>query len=144
VLEAEGSVGESVFMAAKSTGTLVLDNSALFTGRVYGLSMVNHIDLKNVTFTGSDTTSYAGSAEGGTLSILDGSAVVATIKLSGNYLSSKFILSTDTTGGTLITDPTSASKLTSAMASLAGPAAASGRNSAQAAAATPILARPGG
>jgi hypothetical protein len=122
VLDVEGALTENAFFAAASTGQLALGDTAGFTGKVFGFSKTGKtsLDLKDVTFDASDTTSYSGTAAGGTLSILNSSSVVvATIKFSGDYRSSAWVLSADSGTGTVVTDPTATktSSLVSAMAS---------------------------
>ncbi|HXV00250.1 MAG TPA: hypothetical protein VG166_07115, partial [Caulobacteraceae bacterium] len=135
---------QSLIFTAGSTGEAVLGGA--FTGKVHGFSTggKNQIDLTNLAF-GGDTASYAGSAKGGTLSILDGSStVVATIKFRGDYTHSTFILSDDGSGGTVITDPPRVTTLASAMAVFGAVGGTSTATATQAAAPTNPLARPGG
>ncbi|HEY7851667.1 MAG TPA: hypothetical protein VIB82_01755 [Caulobacteraceae bacterium] len=127
VLEVDGALGESAIFAVGATGALVLGDTAGFTGLVYRFSTTgaNSIDLKDVAYNAADTTSYSGTAAGGTLSILDGTTVIATVKLAGNYLRSTFNLSDGGANGTVITDPTKTAALISAMASFGATGSAS-------------------
>ena len=92
-----------------STGELILDDSAEYTGRVsgFGASSVQSIDLADISFA-SATESY--SAANGTLTVKDTAGDTAHLKFSGNYTLASFHLADDGNGGTLITDPAVASK----------------------------------
>ncbi|SHJ84911.1 Tryptophan-rich Synechocystis species C-terminal domain-containing protein [Bradyrhizobium lablabi] len=93
------------------TGTLVLDNSSLFTGQILNLtgdgnpSSSDQIDLKDISFGAGTTYSYAGNASGGILTIRDAQNDVANLSLVGNYTNSTFTLSSDGHGGTIAIDP---------------------------------------
>jgi hypothetical protein len=122
VLEVTGALTENVNFAAASTGQLALDDTAGFTGRVFGFSKTgkNSIDMKDVTFDAGDTFSYSGSAAGGTLTISNSdSVVVASLKFAGDYRNATWAVSADSGTGTVLIDPTATktSSLTSAMAS---------------------------
>ena len=90
------------------TGTLLLDNSASFTGQITGftrdgnVSNSDLIDLKDINFATAKET-YAD----GTLTVTDG-VDVANIHFNGSYELGNFILSSDGHGGTLIVDPPTA------------------------------------
>ena len=137
-LEVDGSFGQRVTFAAGSTATLVLGDSAAFTGAVLGFSKsgTNHIDLKDVAYDAGDVATYtankANPASGGTLKITDGTTVVATLHLAGtDYTGSTFNLTEDSSGGTIITDPSASSApavLTQAMANQINPASRPGAN----------------
>ncbi len=89
-----------------STGKLVLDQPATFTGAVKGLGAQNGIDLSQIAFGGNNPTlGYAenNSGTGGTLSVGDG-AHSANVALLGNYMASSFVTAADGHGGTLITE----------------------------------------
>jgi hypothetical protein len=88
--------------ALGSTGELILDDAARYTGTVsgFGKNITQSIDLSNVQFATASKT-YSG----GTLTVEDTSGDVAHIKLSGTYTLASFTLSNDGNGGTLITDP---------------------------------------
>ena len=119
VLELDGASAERTTFAAGATGRLVLGDVAAFTGRIYGFSHTgtNSLDLKGVLANGY---SYFGSAVGGTLTLTENGTTVASIKLGGDFRTSKFNLNSDGAGGTVITDPT-ATKLTTAMAGFGAP-----------------------
>jgi hypothetical protein len=90
-----------------SSGELVLADSRSYTGTITGLSTSGgtELDLKDVGFVKSSEAKFSGTASGGVLTVKDGSEV-ATIKLTGDYLSSTFVCSSDGSGGVLIEDPT--------------------------------------
>ena len=121
-LEVDGAFSQRVTFAAGSTSTLVLGDTAGFTGAILGLSKAgaNHIDLKDVAFDPDAVATYKANkqnpASGGTLTVADGATVFATLHLTGtDYSGSTFTLSNDG-GGTLITDPPKVSALASVMA----------------------------
>jgi hypothetical protein len=104
-------VADSAFSQAVdftgSTGGLVLADSRSYAGTITGFSTSGgtELDLKDVGFVKSNEAKFSGTASGGVLTVKDGSEV-ATIKLTGDYLSSTFVCSSDGSGGVLIEDPT--------------------------------------
>jgi hypothetical protein len=124
VLELDGTVSENVFFTAGtsgSTGTVVLGDSAGFSGYLVGLSKsgTNHVELSNIAWTLGDYATFHGSTNSGTLTVYNSAnTALASIKLAGaDYTTSSFTLTQDTTsGGIVITDPPKASVLASAMA----------------------------
>jgi hypothetical protein len=149
-LEVDGAWAQRVTFAAGSTATLVLGDTAGFTGAILGFSKTgaNHIDLKDLAFDSAATATYkankANPGSGGTLTIADGTTILATLHLAGaDYTGQAFTLANDG-GGTLITDPPKASVVTSAMASF-GASGGSGAGAAATTSATaPTLALPSG
>jgi hypothetical protein len=109
-LELAGADSGSITFAG-STGTLVLDHSSAFTGKILNLtgngnpSSSDQIDLKDIAFGSGTTASYVGTSSGGTLTISDAQNHTANLSLVGNYTNSKFSLSSDGNGGTLVIDP---------------------------------------
>ena len=89
---------------AGSTGTLKLDDGIAFTGQVSGLTGSDALDLADVSYGANTTASFSGNAEGGTLTVTDGTDT-AQIALLGNYLTSGWTLSSDGHGGTVVVDP---------------------------------------
>jgi hypothetical protein len=88
-----------------STGKLVLDQPATFTGAVQNLAAQNGIDFSQIAFFGHTVTlgySENNSGTGGTLTVSDG-AHTAKVALLGNYMASNFTTAADGHGGTLIT-----------------------------------------
>jgi len=94
-----------------TTGTLVLDQSSLFTGKILNLtgdgnpSSSDQIDLKDISFGAGTTYSYAGDVSGGILTVRDAQNHTANLSLVGNYTNSTFTLSSDGHGGTIAIDP---------------------------------------
>ena len=90
-----------------SSGELVLADSRSYTGTITGFSTSGgtELDLKDVGFVKSSEAKFSGTSSGGVLTVKDGGEV-ATIKLTGDYLSSTFVCSSDGSGGVLIEDPT--------------------------------------
>jgi hypothetical protein len=86
---------------AGNTGTLLLDNSASFTGTVAGMSGNDAIDFADIDPTKVQQPTFNGNSSGGTLSVTDG-AHTANIALLGDYLASTFAASSDGHGGTNI------------------------------------------
>jgi 20S proteasome alpha/beta subunit len=109
-LELTGADSGSITFSG-STGTLVLDNSTLFTGELINLtgdgnlSSSDQIDLKDIAFVPGTTESYAGNSSGGVLTVTDAQNHTANISLAGNYTNSTFTLSSDGHGGTTVVDP---------------------------------------
>ena len=94
-----------IIFADKATGTLKLDHSESFTGTVSGLDD-NTLDLGDITSGKNTTITYSGNSTGGILTIVnnaDGSDI-AHIKLTGNYLGSSFVATSDGNGGTSVTE----------------------------------------
>jgi hypothetical protein len=109
-LELTGADSGSVTFVG-TTGTLVLEHSSLFTGKLIGLtgdgnlSSSDQIDLKDVAFGSGTTESYVGNSSGGILTIKDAQDHTANLSLQGNYTNSTFTLSSDGHGGTIAIDP---------------------------------------
>ena len=109
-LELTGADSGSITFSG-ATGTLVLDHSSSFTGKLINLTgngnplSSDQIDLKDVAFGSGTTYSYAGNSSGGVLTISDAQHHTANISLVGNYTDSTFTLSSDGQGGTIAIDP---------------------------------------
>jgi hypothetical protein len=88
---------------AGSTGTLVLDQSASFTGTVAGMSGADAIDFADIDPSKVGAPSYSGDASSGTLHVTDGTHS-GNIALLGNYMASVFIAGSDGHGGTSVVD----------------------------------------
>jgi hypothetical protein len=88
-------------------GTLELAKSQTYTGVITGFAKTptTALDLLDIAFTAGKTkASYSGSATSGVLNVTDGTHT-AKIKLSGNYTTSSFTVSSDGHGGTKVVDP---------------------------------------
>lgn len=113
-LELSGAVSGSITFKA-STGNLVLDHAAQFTGTLIGLTgdgttaNSNHLDLKDVAYGTGTSASFSGNTASGVLTVVDAQNHTAHISLVGDYTKSTFNLSSDGTGGTLVIDPPKAS-----------------------------------
>lgn len=109
-LELTGAVSGSITFNA-ATGTLVLDHSSQFTGKLIHLSgdgsasNSNQIDLKDIAFGSGTSASYSGDTSGGVLTVVDSQSHAAHLSLVGDYTHSTFNLSSDGGGGTLVIDP---------------------------------------
>jgi hypothetical protein len=112
--EIKGASGETVQFASTdgNNGSLVLDNSADFTGKISGFAgdgtraNSDTIDLKDIAFSSLTNETYVENSDGtgGTLTLSDGTGT-ANINFSGNYVLQNFSFSNDGSGGTLIVDP---------------------------------------
>ena len=88
-----------------ATGTLKVDNSASFSGKIAEqLAIADVIDFADIAAGASAKISYSGSNSPGTLSVSDGTHT-ASVALLGNYSLANFTASSDGHGGTLIVDP---------------------------------------
>jgi hypothetical protein len=87
-------------------GTLRLDNSQTYTGKVSGFTTVTGttFDLSDIGFVSSSEAKFSGTASGGVLTVSDG-AHTAHITMVGDYLGSSFVASADGHGGVTISDP---------------------------------------
>ena len=95
VLDAGASASQKLSFLA-SSGELTLGSPATFLGTIAGFTGADKIDLLDTTAT---KLAYAG----GKLSVLDGTATIATLTLSGSYALKNFVLGSDHQGGALIT-----------------------------------------
>ncbi|MGY3238660.1 hypothetical protein ACVMAJ_005550 [Bradyrhizobium sp. USDA 4448] len=109
-VELDGAYSGSVLFSG-STGTLALDHSSSFTGKILNLTgdgnplNSDQIDLKDIAFGSGSTASFAGDLSGGVLTVSDTQDHVAYLTLVGNYTNSTFNLSSDGSGGTMVIDP---------------------------------------
>jgi hypothetical protein len=104
-LEVSGPSADVITFAG-STGTLIFDQSAEFTGQISGLTGQDQIDLRDVGFGANTTLLYAENTgnTGGILSVGD-STHTANLFLSGQYTTANFTMLSDNAGGTLLYDP---------------------------------------
>jgi len=102
VIEFGAASSAATTFALGSTGELILDDAAQYTGTVsgFGKNITQSIDLSNVQFATASKTYSSG-----TLTVKDTAGDIAHIKLSGSYTLASFTLSNDGNGGTLINDP---------------------------------------
>jgi hypothetical protein len=90
---------------AGATGTLKIDNSSSFSGKIAGqLAIGDVIDLADITAGANATIAYSGNNSPGTLTVSDGTHT-ASIALLGNYSLANFTASSDGHGGTSVVDP---------------------------------------
>jgi hypothetical protein len=87
-----------------TNGTLRLDDASAFAGQVSGLTGADAIDLADISDGANTKATFSGNADGGTLTVTNGSQT-ANITLLGDYLTSGWTLSSDGHGGTLVVDP---------------------------------------
>jgi len=83
------------------------------------------LDLLDIAFGGSTTASFSGTATSGVLTVTNGTHT-AKIKLTGNYTTSTFTVSSDSHGGTKVVDPTAPAQAHAFVAAMAGFAAGGG------------------
>ena len=99
----------SVTVTFAGAGTLQIDNSAYFTGKIGDqLKIGDVIDFVDITAGANATIGYTGNNSPGTLTVSDGTHT-ATIVLLGNYVLANFIATSDGHGGTSVVDPPLAS-----------------------------------
>src|SRR4029079_3067404 len=102
-LDFGGLLSGNVLFDTTATGTLQLDQSALFTGAISGLNDDDVLDLGDIQFSDAATVSYAANQDnsGGVLTVSDGTHS-ANISLSGQYSADGFHASADVGTGTLV------------------------------------------
>ena len=102
-LEFGGASTQNTTFDAMGNGTLVLGNSAAYSGSVSGLNAGDVIDFGDLVFGTNATVSYASnaSATGGILSITDG-VNAAQVALQGQYSAAGFQAAGDAAGGTAV------------------------------------------
>jgi parallel beta-helix repeat protein len=104
-LELTAADSASVIFAG-STGTLRLDHSSTFSGKIFkfsgngSLSGSDHIDLRDVKYS-SVHDSYAN----GVLTVKDGGGETAKLSFNGSYTLANFKFANDGSGGTIVYDP---------------------------------------
>ena len=98
----DGATGKVTF--AGPTGTLQIDTTWSFAGKVAGFGAQDRIDLADVAFGAQTTLGYARSGSAAAkLTVSDG-IHTANIALLGQYMASSFAAASDGHGGTLITE----------------------------------------
>jgi hypothetical protein len=102
-IEFGGASSATTSFTATATGTLMLDNSAGFTGTVTGFAANDQIDLADIQASGA-VLSFAANGNGnsGTLTVSDGTHT-ANITLVGTYDPTGFHLGPDHALGVVIT-----------------------------------------
>jgi len=117
-----GSFSQNVAFLGAGGGTLELAHSQTYAGEISGFSRTGTttLDLEDIAFiSGTTTATYSGAATSGVLTVTDGTHI-ARITLEGNYLSSKFTVSSDGHGGTSIGDPAAVASTHRFVAAMAG------------------------
>ena len=79
-----------------NTGLATLDAPSQFAATIADFRVGDTVDLAD---TAATSLSYSGTASGGTLTVLNGTATVATLAFSGPYSAGQFQLSSDGKGG---------------------------------------------
>jgi autotransporter passenger strand-loop-strand repeat protein len=110
-----GASKENVNFLSNDSGILQLNSAATYTGKVsnfgFGTSAHNghneQIDLTAIAYSaGVVSETYSGSTASGVLKVVSGATTVATIGMTGAYVTSNFHLGSGSGGsGTVITDP---------------------------------------
>ena len=99
---------EKVTFAAGATGTLTLDDSQHYGGKITGFGLKNSpkasIDLTDIGFV-QNVTSRSYDAPTGILTVDDHAGHAAQLKFNGSYVQGNFNIQSDNHGGTLLTDP---------------------------------------
>ena len=108
-IQSGGTAGSSTISFSSAGGTLELDDSQHFAGRVAGFGAAGAIDLSDIAFGAQTTLGYTPEAgnTSGTLTLSDGTHTAA-IQLFGQYMAANFAKASDGHGGTLVTYPSSA------------------------------------
>jgi VCBS repeat-containing protein len=101
VFDLDGSDTQDVVFAG--TGAELEIDAATFGGKIAGLAATDELDLRTIGYSAAGTTgTYVGNANGGVLTITDGSKSIS-MTLVGDYLHAHFAGASDGHGGTLIT-----------------------------------------
>jgi hypothetical protein len=105
VADFQSTFSENVTFTS-TTGVLELARSQTYAGTITGFSKTgtNSLDLGDIAFGTKTKASYSGTTTLGVLTVTDGTHP-AKIKLSGNYSTSTFTVSSDGHGGTKVVDP---------------------------------------
>ncbi|MGX5844399.1 beta strand repeat-containing protein, partial [Mesorhizobium sp. ArgA1] len=103
-LEFGGASSTDVTFAHDAAGTLELDDSFDYSGRIGGITNDDKLDLNDISFGAGTTVAYQASQDGsgGTLSVSDGSHS-ATLHLLGTYDAKGFRLADDGEGHAVVT-----------------------------------------
>ena len=108
IIEFGSASSAATTFAAGSTGQLVIDKSANYSGMIggFGANTTQSIDLTDFNFTGAHATSFSA----GVLTLTNSSGKVVHLNFSGTHTLASFHLSDDgnfngTADGTKITDP---------------------------------------
>jgi hypothetical protein len=114
-VEIAGASKENISFLSNGSGILELNSATTYTGKVsnFGVGSSAHsdhneqIDLTAVTYSpGAVSETYSGSTASGVLKVVSGATTVATISMTGAYVTSDFTLTAGSGGsGTVITDP---------------------------------------
>ncbi|HEY2179137.1 MAG TPA: hypothetical protein VGH15_11185 [Caulobacteraceae bacterium] len=88
----------------RTGGELVLADSVAYSGTISGFSKTNStkLDLRDIAFSAKTSATFSN----GVLTVTDGTHI-AHIKLAGDFTGSKWTVSGDGTGGTIVVDPAS-------------------------------------
>jgi autotransporter passenger strand-loop-strand repeat protein len=104
-----GSIGGASGTATfAGSGSLQLDDSQHFLGRVGGFQSGTLLDLSDIPFVAGTTTVgfvEAPSNTSGTLTVNDHAGHIANITLLGQFRAGQFNIATDGHGGTVVFDP---------------------------------------
>jgi VCBS repeat-containing protein len=102
--------GNVTFAAA--TGMLQIEQASMFDGTISGFDAHDGIDLVDISFGPTTTLGYTANSgnTGGTLTVNDGFHS-ANLALLGNYTAANFAVSSDSHGGTLVSDAAVSSQM---------------------------------
>ena len=103
------SGGTASGVVFSSGGMFQLDSGGQVSGAISGFHLGDAIDLRGLAYnSGSSTVSWTqlttGTSASGTLTVKEGASSV-TLTLVGSYTSGNFSVTSDGSGGTLLTDP---------------------------------------
>ena len=102
IIEFGAGSAENTSFAAGATGTLVLDQVAVFTGTIFGFAVGDEIDLASVVYTGSGSATLA---TGNKLEVSEGGQTyVLQLDPSATYTDAAFVLTPDANGDTDVSE----------------------------------------
>jgi autotransporter passenger strand-loop-strand repeat protein/probable HAF family extracellular repeat protein len=114
-VEIAGASKENISFLSNGSGILELNSATTYTGKIsnFGVATSAHsdhneqLDLTAITYSSSTVSeTYSGSTASGVLKVVSGATTVATISMTGAYVTSDFTLAAGSGGsGTIITDP---------------------------------------
>jgi hypothetical protein len=94
--------GDVTFEAGGSNETLILDHSETdVPNEIYGFGTGDHVDLRDIVYSGTTSESCGSGLNVATLTVTDGTHT-ANVYMIGGYSTSSFSLSSDSHGGTLV------------------------------------------
>jgi autotransporter passenger strand-loop-strand repeat protein len=101
-----GSIGGAAgTVSFAGSGSLQLDDSQHFLGRVGGFQSGTLLDLSDIPFVGTTTVGFMQAAGSATLTVSDHMGHTANLTLLGMFMAGQFNIAADGHGGTVVFDP---------------------------------------